>query len=99
MVPLMGNEQDVSIELLPDNPSEGPSSFRRESASGPKTCPKRYLRVICLVPNPFYGVRGLDASLQWDTITNRSRGSLICLKVPRVATRTMAMYWRTYSHP
>jgi hypothetical protein len=98
MLPSMGDKQDVSIELLPGNPSWGSSSFRSELASGPETRPKRYLQVIPLVPNPFDGVRGLSASLQWDTITNRSRGSRICLKVPRVTTRTRAMYGRTYSH-
>jgi hypothetical protein len=43
----------------------------------------KYLRVIRLVPNPFDGVRGLDASFRWDTVTNRSQGSRICLRVPR----------------
>jgi hypothetical protein len=99
MLPSMGDEHDVSIELLTGDPSGGPSSFRSESASGPETCPKRYLQVIRLVPNPFDGVRGLDASLRWNTITNRSRGSRTCLKVPRVATRARDMYGRTYSHP
>jgi hypothetical protein len=28
MLPLMGGEQDVSVELLLGNPSGGPSSFR-----------------------------------------------------------------------
>jgi hypothetical protein len=92
MLPSMGGEQDVSVELLSSNPSGGPSSFRLESASGPKTCPQRYLRVIRLVPTPFDGVRGLDTSLRWDTITNRSRGSRICLKVSRVATQARAMH-------
>jgi hypothetical protein len=36
--------------------------------------PQRLLWVICVVPNPLEWVRGLDASLQWDTITNRSWG-------------------------
>jgi hypothetical protein len=86
MLPSMDDEHDVSIELLPGNSSGGSSSFRLESASVPETRPKRYLRVIRLVLNPFDGVRGLDASLQWDTVMNRSRGSRICLKVPRFAT-------------
>jgi hypothetical protein len=36
-----------------------------------------------LDPNPFYRVRGLGASLRWDSITNRSRWSRKCLGVPR----------------
>jgi hypothetical protein len=36
-----------------------------------------------LDPNPFDGVRGLDASLRWDSITNRSRWSRKCPRVPR----------------
>jgi hypothetical protein len=32
MLPSMGNEHNVSIELLTGDPSEGPSSFRLESA-------------------------------------------------------------------
>jgi hypothetical protein len=99
MLPSMGDKQDVSIELLSDNPSGGPSSFRLESASGPETRPKRYLRVIHVVPNPFDGVQRLNASLGWDTVMNRSQGSRICLKVPQATTRARAMYGHTYSHP
>jgi hypothetical protein len=61
--------------------------------------PQKYLWVNRLVSNPFDGVRGLDASLRWDTIMNRSRGSQICLRVPQVATLAMAMYERTHTHP
>jgi hypothetical protein len=32
MLPSMGNEHDVSIELLSGDPSGGPCSFRSESA-------------------------------------------------------------------
>jgi hypothetical protein len=74
MLPPMGEEQDVSIELLPSNLSGGLSSFQLELASGPETLPKRYLRVIRLVPNPLDGVLGLDASLRWDIVMNRSWG-------------------------
>jgi hypothetical protein len=35
------------------------SSFRLESASGPETHPKIYMRVIRVVLNPFDGVQGL----------------------------------------
>jgi hypothetical protein len=70
----MGDEQDVSIELLSGNPSGGLSCFRPESASGLETRPKRYQWVIRLVSNPFDGVRGIDAYLRWDTVTIALRG-------------------------
>jgi hypothetical protein len=34
-------------------------------------------------PNPFDRVRGLDASLRWDSVTNRSCWSRKCPRVPR----------------
>jgi hypothetical protein len=34
-------------------------------------------------PDPFDRVRGLDASLWWDSVTNRSRWSRKCPRVPR----------------
>jgi hypothetical protein len=36
-----------------------------------------------LDPDPFDRVRGLGASLRWDSITNRSRWSRKCPRVPR----------------
>jgi hypothetical protein len=36
-----------------------------------------------LDPDPFDRVRGLDASLRWDSITNRFRWSRKCPRVPR----------------
>jgi hypothetical protein len=36
-----------------------------------------------LDPDPFDRVRGLGASLRWDSITNCSRWSRKCLRVPR----------------
>jgi hypothetical protein len=36
-----------------------------------------------LDPDPFDRVRGLGASLRWDSITNRSYWSQKCLRVPR----------------
>jgi hypothetical protein len=36
-----------------------------------------------LDPDPFDRVRGLGASLRWDSITNHSRGSRKCPRVPR----------------
>ena len=52
-LPSMGNEHDISVELLLGYLSGGPSSFRLESASGPETRPKKYLQMISLVLNPF----------------------------------------------
>jgi hypothetical protein len=34
-------------------------------------------------PDPFDRARGLDASLRWDSVTNRSRRSRKCPRVPR----------------
>jgi hypothetical protein len=34
-------------------------------------------------PDPFYRVRGLDASLRWDSVTNLSCWSQKCPRVPR----------------
>jgi hypothetical protein len=39
MPPSMGNEHDISIELLTGDLSGGSSSFQLESACGPETCP------------------------------------------------------------
>jgi hypothetical protein len=72
MLPSLGNEHDVATELLTGDPSRGPSSFRLGVSLRPEDTPQRYLRVIRLVPDPFDGVRGPDASLRWDTVTNRS---------------------------
>jgi hypothetical protein len=36
-----------------------------------------------LDPDPFDRVQGLSASLRWDSITNRSRWSQKCLRVPQ----------------
>jgi hypothetical protein len=55
MLPSMSDEQDGSIGLLMSDPSGGPSSFRSKSANGLETRPKRYPRMIRLVPNPFDG--------------------------------------------
>jgi hypothetical protein len=34
-------------------------------------------------PDPFNRVRGLDASLRWDSVTDRSRRSRKCSRVPQ----------------
>jgi hypothetical protein len=38
---------------------------------------------VLLDPDPFDRVRGLGASLRWDSITNRSRWFRKCPRVPR----------------
>jgi hypothetical protein len=58
--------------------------------------PQKYLRVIRLVLNPF---DGLDASLQWDTITNHSWGLEYVLGYLGIIARALAMYGHTHSHP
>jgi hypothetical protein len=57
--------------------------------------PQKYLQVIRLVPNPFDGVQGLDTSPRWDTYTNRSQWSRICLRVPRDCSPSLG-HVRTY---
>jgi hypothetical protein len=42
-----------------------------------------------LDPDPFDRVRGLGASLRWDSITNRSRWSRKCLRVPHEAPQIL----------
>jgi hypothetical protein len=46
-------------------------------------------------PDPFDRVRGLDASLRWDSVTNRSRRSRKVLGYLGSIARASAMY-RTY---
>jgi hypothetical protein len=57
------------------------------------------MRVIHLAPNLFDGVRGLDASLPWDTITNHYRGLGYALGYLETVARASAIYGRTHSHP
>jgi hypothetical protein len=71
MLPSGGTEHGVSGELLMGDPSRRPSPVQG-SASAQRRAPK--------VPagdlpdlDPFDRVRGLDASLRWDSVTNRSR--------------------------
>jgi hypothetical protein len=49
-----------------------------------------------LDPDPFDRVRGLGASLRWDSITNRSRWSRKCPRVPREGSPSLGHV--TYVH-
>jgi hypothetical protein len=40
-------------------------------------------------PDPFDRVRGLDASLRWDSVTNRSRRSRKCPRIPRKCSSSL----------
>jgi hypothetical protein len=82
MLPSEGTEHGVSSELLTGDPSGRPSPVRYGSASGPECAPKVPASDL-LDPDPFDRVRGLGASLRWDSITNRSRWSRKCPRVPR----------------
>jgi hypothetical protein len=44
-----------------------------------------------LDPDPFDRVRGLGASLRWDSITNCSRWSRKCLRVPRERSPSLSL--------
>jgi hypothetical protein len=55
-----GAEHGVSSELLTGNPSGRPC---------PRGALQKYLRKICRTRSPFDGVRGLHASLWWDSVT------------------------------
>ena len=68
MLPSMGTEHGVSGELQAGNPSGRPCPVRWGSARGQRHAQK-YLRVICRTRSPGDGVRGLDASLRWDSVT------------------------------
>jgi hypothetical protein len=74
MLPSMGNKHGISIELLTGDPSGGSELLSIGVGLWSGDTPQKYPRVIRLVLDPFDGVRGLDASLRWDTITNRSWG-------------------------
>jgi hypothetical protein len=56
MLPSMGIEHDVSIELLTGDPSGGSELLSIGVILRSGDTPQRYLRVICLVPDPFDGV-------------------------------------------
>jgi hypothetical protein len=82
MLPSEGAEHGVSSELLAGDPSGRPCPFIRGRLVAQRRAPK--------VPAgdspdmyPFDRVRGLDASLRWDSVTNHSRRSRKCPRVPR----------------
>src|SRR6187455_782996 len=68
MLPSMGTEHGVSGELQAGNPSERPCPVRW-GRLGAQRHAQKYLRVICRTRSPGDGVRGLDASLRWDSVT------------------------------
>jgi hypothetical protein len=68
MLPSMGAEHGVSGELQAGNPSGRPCPIRWGSARGPGAHPKVPAGDLP-DPVPCDGVRGLDASLRWDSVT------------------------------
>jgi hypothetical protein len=58
------------------------ASFNKGRLVAQRHAPK-VLACDLLDPDPFDRVRGLGASLRWDSITNRSRWSRKCPRVPR----------------
>ena len=68
MLPSMGTEHGVSGELQAGNPSGRPCPVRW-GRLGAQRHAQKYLRVICRTRSPGDGVRGLDASLRWDSVT------------------------------
>jgi hypothetical protein len=71
-----------SGELLTGNPSGRPTPFDKGRLVAQRHAPKVPVGDL-LDPDPFDRIRGLDASLRWDSITNRSRWSQKCPRVPR----------------
>jgi hypothetical protein len=63
-LPSMGAEHGVSGELQVD----ARAPFVR-GRLGAQRHAQKYLRVICRTRSPADGVRGLDASLRWDSVT------------------------------
>jgi hypothetical protein len=82
MLPSEGAEHGVSSELLMGDPSGRPCPIRKGSAVARRHAPK-VSAGDSSDPDPFDRVRGLDASLRWDSVTNRSRRSRKCPRVPR----------------
>jgi hypothetical protein len=82
MLPSEGTEHGVSSELLSGDPSGRPSPVDKGQLVAQRRAPKVPAGDL-LDPDPFDRVRGLGASLRWDSITNRSRWSRKCPRVPR----------------
>ena len=68
MLPSMGTEHGVSGELQAGNPMDVRAPFVR-GRLGAQRHAQKYLRVICRTRSPGDRVRGLDASLRWDSVT------------------------------
>jgi hypothetical protein len=82
MLPSKGTKHGVSIELLTVIRVDARASFDKGRLVAQRRAPKVPAGDL-LDPDPFDRVRGLGASLRWDSITNRSRGSQKCPRVPR----------------
>jgi hypothetical protein len=82
MLPSEGTEHGVSSELLSVIPVDARAPFNKGRLVARRRVPKVPTGDL-LDPDPFDRVRGLGASLQWDSITNRSRWSRKCPRVPR----------------
>jgi hypothetical protein len=99
MLPSMGSEHDVSIELLTSDPSGGPSPFDWSQLEVQRHVPKAPAGDL---PSPRPVRLGSKGSMPpYDGIPSQIApgSSWICLKIPQVATRARAMYGRTYCHP
>jgi hypothetical protein len=72
MLPSVAAEHGVSGELLLGNPSGRSSPFDKGRLVAQR-CALKVPAGDLLDPDPFDRVRGLGASLRWDSITNRSR--------------------------
>ena len=68
MLPLEGAEHGVSSELQAGVRADARDPFVR-GRLGAQRHTQKYMRVICQTRSPGDGVRGLDASLRWDSVT------------------------------
>jgi hypothetical protein len=82
MLPSEGTEHGVSSELLMGDPSGRSCPVHLGSAVARRRAPKGPAGDSPDL-DPFDRVRGLDASLRWDSVTNRSHWSRKCPRVPR----------------
>jgi hypothetical protein len=82
MLPSEGAEHGVSSELLRVIQVDARAPFVRGRLVAQRRAPK-VPASDSPDPDPFDRVRGLDASLRWDSVTNRFRRSRKCPRVPR----------------
>jgi hypothetical protein len=68
MLPSGGTEHGVSSELLTGDPSGRPSPFDKGRLVAQRRAPKVPAGDLP-DPDPFDRVRGLDASIRWDSVT------------------------------